>query len=692
MATKKTIKVKQLAQYRLTKILVGLEKQALLAYKIVSAKMVADLVRQMKVERLIKSGDEIKRGWTGEVARIEIDVDALLAPSMTKYFDALRWVMLGNAAGKDAREAAKTVGISKMVKPGLIQGAYLASIDAQRDHFTEVTGESAHDMPAQLLKESLDEIFNRSIRFVNQMADQLKNSMLAAVEQSAQSQNMKNLQAAHAAIHEDEPIEDAIEGIKATDLKTDLEAVAEQFESKWDLMGRAGIGQAAAVGAHQAMIEVAGRKFNKLRIVNIEMQDEKTCSFCHKVSKNPDGSWIYYDSDELKPAGYNFSQKRANWAISYAPLHHRCFSSDMYVLTDGGWKKWPEVTGTERFLSVNIETGNAEWVSAIRLVKYHYCGSLDWFHSNNANFATTPNHTHVMKHRIKNRGRVDAGKWIFVNGEDVPRHDAAFLATIPNWSGLDSKELVVAGRSFNSLSFCRMMAIFLSKGSVSKNRNRLELKISQTKYADEFYEIYSRIFPKIWLGREAFYVPFDRDDEFANWLMSFGKSWEKSIPTEIKELSTAHILEFLKYYRMGDGSEHVSRPLPGCESGTVTNVYFTSSHKMMSDLSELIMKIGKRPSFVLDEAKICRHRNGDYLTKHPCWRIRECKSGVQSLSSVVKESMPYCDFVYDVELEKNHTLIVSRQGRVVVSGNCRCQSVLVPDGFTVKKNGTLEKA
>ena len=37
--------------------------------------------------------------------------------------------------------------------------------------------------------------------------------------------------------------------------------------------------------------------------------------------------------------------------------------------------------------------------------------------------------------------------------------------------------------------------------------------------------------------------------------------------------------------------------------------------------------------------------------------------------------------IYDVELKKNHTLIVRRKGKVCVSGNCRCELIYIPKGY-----------
>ncbi len=41
----------------------------------------------------------------------------------------------------------------------------------------------------------------------------------------------------------------------------------------------------------------------------------------------------------------------------------------------------------------------------------------------------------------------------------------------------------------------------------------------------------------------------------------------------------------------------------------------------------------------------------------------------------------YDGIVYDVELEKNHTLFVRRNGKISISGNCRCTPEIIPEGY-----------
>jgi hypothetical protein len=88
-------------------------------------------------------------------------------------------------------------------------------------------------------------------------------------------------------------------------------------------------------------------------------------------------------------------------------------------------------------------------------------------------------------------------------------------------------------------------------------------------------------------------------------------------------------------------------------------------------VSEAVLKAGFTPTFIGNETMLLR-----VYPSYPS-------------ESVVRNEIQYDDMVYCVELKKFHTLITRRNGKVVVSGNCRCQILYVPKGFSVTKEGYI---
>jgi len=681
----KKIKSNELAQYRHALFLKKVSEQSSMAYKIIIDSIIKKIKKNLRAEKLAKS-DELDEGWTEWVPSVEIDLNDVIGKVIDRQFQALRWILLGDYAGKEARDIAKELGLVGKVVPGIIPAAYLQSIDAQREHFQDTIGEDPAELSRQIVKASLDKIVTRSEGFIGQSINQIKLNLMEVVDKLATENNIKNQTKAMKAAHNDpstglkEISEDLSAMLNVKKIESELREVTDKMQNKVETLVDSETGYASAAGSHQTLVEVYGAKDDNIKCAWIMMEDEKTCSWCHDASKNPDGSYKIYSLKDVKPAGYNYGKKKSEWKITAGKSHPRCYTSDMSVFTNEGWKLWPEINGNEIFLSVNLDTGNAEWVKAKKLIREEYCGIIEHRYSLNADFNTTPNHSHVIR-------TVKKQQWRLVDGKNLPK-SASFLASIPNWSGASQDNITIAGETFNTIDFCRFLGIYISEGNTIIRKKSAQIKITQEKYYDEFVSVAERLFNKIWKGEKAFYIPLTNKPELAKWFSSLGKSWEKHIPIEIKNLNKEYLEELLKYIALGDGSIRKNRMLPGQKKETYSVLHYTSSYKLMSDLCEIILKCGRRPSFSLQEAKIVQHKNGLYMTKHPCWRIVE---GIhQAYSGAVKKiDVFYNGYIHDVELEKNHTLIVSRNGKVVVSGNCRCELVYIPKGFEIDPEGSI---
>jgi hypothetical protein len=342
MKPKSKIPMKSLAQYAHVKFLVTLEKQAITAYKYLMLKMNKEIKDLLKVEKLAKSDDNngLKTGWTGEVVKLEVDVDALLAPIVDKYMSGLKWILLGDYAGLEAKKVALDLGLKRRVTPGVIQASYLHSLDSHAKHYKDVTGLTPNEVPAELVKESLEQILKRVTRFVDLTLSQLKVDTLSAVEQVALTHNFDNLNATHKDAHNNLPItgqDDAIDSdvseefLKSRRLNSEIKRVTEKFENTFDIAVKTDMAMASGIATHQAMVEIHGKEDDKIRVVNLEMFDERVCSFCRGISRKADGTWRKYKLSDLQPSGYNFKRKRADWKISIGVQHPRCRCQTIYL-------------------------------------------------------------------------------------------------------------------------------------------------------------------------------------------------------------------------------------------------------------------------------------------------------------------------------------------------------------------------
>ena len=108
------------------------------AYDFAVSKMIDEIMSNLHSENLTKSKDDkkLRRGWTGRVSRVEVDIDSVLDKTLGRYLKALKYILLGKAAGLDAKKAAEDIGLTKKIIPGILQSSYLHSIDRQRDRLS----------------------------------------------------------------------------------------------------------------------------------------------------------------------------------------------------------------------------------------------------------------------------------------------------------------------------------------------------------------------------------------------------------------------------------------------------------------------------------------------------------------------------------------------------------------------------
>jgi hypothetical protein len=340
MKKRKKIPINKLATYRHVKFLIATEKQALLGYRFVMLHMISDITNALKKKKLAKS-DELDSGWSGDVPKVEFDTLGIVSGLVENYMEALRWMLLGAAAGKKAQESAKKLGLSDKVVPGMVQSAYLQSIDAHSEHYEDVLGKTSPEMPKELVKESLDQIMKRVNILIDQTLSQLKTNVTSSVARQIDSHNMANAVQAHEKAHDllpelgtnavSEAVSDMTRKLDIALLTKDLKSVAESFETNWDNAVKADLGMASAAGTHQSLLEIYGKDDPNVKVAWVEMEDERVCDFCHEASKKADGSFKIYTMSDFEPSGYNYGKKRSQWKLAIPPVHFRCRCSLVYI-------------------------------------------------------------------------------------------------------------------------------------------------------------------------------------------------------------------------------------------------------------------------------------------------------------------------------------------------------------------------
>ena len=426
-------------------------------------------------------------------------------------------------------------------------------------------------------------------------------------------------------------------------------------------------GQGVYRSAHKNALRLASNEIN-IAYREAEQTRIRQNNDVVGVQINLSPSHRHYDMcDELKgtyPKDFNWS----SW-------HVNCYSNDMEVFTQKGWQNMSDVQTDDKVWSMNPETFELELVKVVATMKRKYKGDMVHFHNAFLSLLVTPEHKMVYQKLSGKKGNVKNFASDKTAG-DFSKNSGALYRTA-EWNKSDTEYIVINSVAYNFDAYCEFMAYYLAEGSLQRNSGICLAQQDSSKNADVRWKMVSVI------SRLGFNVKSDKykvcfyDKNFNTHLKQFGTSLTKFVPQEIKNASPRQINIFLDAYVITDGYIKKPHEFKGNRGGNfvskrLARVFCTSSEYLKSDLSELIMKIGNRPSIstVGKKGTLVHFPNGDYHTKADSYTVSEAFSKTSTVFE--KELIPYDDYVYDVELEKNHTLYVMRNGKAVWGSNCKC--------------------
>ena len=362
-------------------------------------------------------------------------------------------------------------------------------------------------------------------------------------------------------------------------------------------------------------------------------------------------------------------------AHAFLPIHPHCYDKETEIYTKSGWKYFKDVKMGESILTLIPESKQLEWNKVINKIKYKQDKMISLTNRQNSfDMLVSKNHPYFGYKRImKNAKRTVEPVWY----DNIKKLNSEFaFYNSSKWQGEEREKTNINGIVFNTKDYCRLLAYFLSEGSiVRRNNTRWQISIAQSNHLEKMWkDIKDLPLNRIWLGKDKIYIS---DDRLGEYLSQFGKSYEKYIPDEIKNLSAKYIRIFLDAYLLGDGNIKKGK---NWKDGNFkdSRVYFTSSKRMSDDLGELIIKIGKSVSYKEDKCKgnKVKFKNGTYIINNDLWRVNELTSNYKFYSNLIIKEVNYNNMVYDVEV-KNHTILTRRNGKVIWGSNCRCAWVVV---------------
>lgn len=382
--------------------------------------------------------------------------------------------------------------------------------------------------------------------------------------------------------------------------------------------------------------------------------------------------------------GEIFEIKKIAVGLNYPPMHPRCFDKNTEVYTNNGWKLFKDLKDKDLVYTINPENLEPEWQQPINYISYKYQGSMISFKNSRFDLVVTPNHS-ILVQNMDNS--VKDKSWKLKEASTVGRKSKHKMFAGLNWNGVYKKYEILAGEKVEIETYLKFMAYWLSDGSCTLDRNSYNIKIAQCNNNWMYDEL--KKFPfKIYKCKESLMV---HNKKLGEELIKFGKATTKFIPDNIKELSPELIKIFLLAYSKADGTIKKGKNWKGYKFNDSIS-FFTSSDKLSSDLGELILKAGGRPSYYLNKCagKEKEFKNGIYTINNDVWVINWNTQLCNYLYNMKIIDIEYDDYVYCVEVPKYHTLLVRRNGKICWSGNCRSTTIPIIDYESLVKQGRDE--
>ncbi len=264
--------------------------------------------------------------------------------------------------------------------------------------------------------------------------------------------------------------------------------------------------------------------------------------------------------------------------------HDLCVSADSEALTDQGWRRRDQLTGVERFATLNPATHAFEWQRPRRIFISQYSGEMIHFVGRRVDHLVTPNHDVFVR-------TTKRAVWAKRKAAMAPRGNYWVAATAANnWRGVERAQVVVplsaSGRSPEVEIPVELAADFfgwyLSEGSVEPSR----VVISQCveKHPQNYAEIVDLVkamgfTPQ--LQPKTVRIGCTSLAEFM--VAQFGTGcYELHIPSWVKDWPLELLARLLGAYRRGDGTDN------GPSSWTSR----TASDRLADDLQEIGVKLG----------------------------------------------------------------------------------------------------
>lgn len=369
----------------------------------------------------------------------------------------------------------------------------------------------------------------------------------------------------------------------------------------------------------------------------------------------------------------------------FGELEHACFTYDTFkVLTKNGYKPFTELKEGEEVLTFGKDYVE-EYKPIEKIISDDYEGIVYHVKGRNIDTTITPNHKFFLKDRN--------GKTVIATIEEIANDRTKFshMSIIKNggiWNGNDKTTVTIKGNEkqpedlvLDAKDFFAFMGIYLSEGCALLTENNRIISITQKKPENiiKIRELlnrtnfkFSECITEDCCGIETvqFYIS---DSRIKDYLKPLGRSWEKYIPTELKEYNSEYLNEMLEWFILGDGRDRREE-----EYSKYVNI-FSVSKKLIEDFNEILVKCGisgnitEKP-VIKDHLITNREGSKRLIEAKNCRTLYQLNLSTTNGISLDKrflsiEKENYKGKIYCISVKDNHNFYIEDKNKFFLTGN-----------------------
>ena len=369
----------------------------------------------------------------------------------------------------------------------------------------------------------------------------------------------------------------------------------------------------------------------------------------------------------------------------FGELEHACFTYNTFkVLTKEGYKPFIELKEGDEVITFG-ENSLEEYKPIEKIINDDYDGIVYHIKGRNIDTTVTPNHKFILKDRY--------GKTVIATIEEIANDRTKFshMSIIKNggiWNGNDKDTVIIKGNekqsedlTLDAKDFFAFMGIYLSEGCALVTHNNRMISITQKKpeNIEKIRELLKRLNFEVseyitedYEGNETVQFAIS-DSRLKDYLIPLGHSWEKFIPTELKEYNSEYLNEMLEWFIIGNGRDRRNE-----DYSKYVNI-FSTSKKLIEDFNEILVKCGLSGN-ITEKPVTKDHYITDADGTNRLIEAKNCRTLYQLNISTTNgisldkrflsiEKEDYKGKIYCISVKDNHNFYIEDKNKFFLTGN-----------------------